>query len=279
MEREPDMNDTARRFRELHADGCFLLPNPWDVGGARVLEQLGFEALASSSAALAFAHGLPDRPDALSLELVLEHLATLAAATSLPLNADFQAGYAATPEGVAENVERCVATGVAGLSIEDARGDGTPGLYELSEAVERVAAARAALDAVAPEVVLTGRAERFLVDQPDLDVVITRLTAYADAGADCLFAPGLTNAEQIREVVAAVAPKPVNVLVAAPIGLSLGDLAELGVRRVSLGSALSRVTWGALLGFAQQLRETGRFDGLAGAASFADLNARFERDA
>lgn len=273
------MNETARRFRELHAHGCFLLPNPWDVGGARVLEQLGFEALASSSAALAFAHGLPDRPDALSLELVLEHLATLAAATSLPLNADFQAGYAATPDGVAENVKRCVATGVAGLSIEDARGDGTPGLYELSEAVERVAAARAALDAVAPEVVLTGRAERFLVDQPDLDVVITRLTAYADAGADCLFAPGLTSAEQIRELVAAVAPKPVNVLVAAPTALSLDDLAELGVRRVSLGSALSRVTWGALLGFAQQLRDTGRFDGLAGAASFAELNARFERDA
>lgn len=270
------MTDRAQRFRDLHAEGCFVLPNPWDVGSAIALKQLGYQALASSSAALAFAHGLPDRPDALELELVLEHLSLLAGATYLPLNADFQSGYSDSLEGVAENVALCAATGVAGLSIEDARPDGEPALFEIDEAAERIAAARAALDAHAPELVLTGRAERFLVGEPDLDDVVRRLVAYSEAGADCLFAPGLSTRGQIREVVSAVAPKPVNVLVSAPTELTLADLAELGVRRVSMGSSLARVAWGAMLAYARGVHDNGRFDGLENAAGFDELNARFD---
>jgi 2-methylisocitrate lyase-like PEP mutase family enzyme len=250
------------------------MPNPWDPGSAWALAELGFAALATTSAGFAFSRGLPDSPTSLSLEPVLAHVAELVAATALPVNADFQAGYAADPEGVAASVGRCVEAGVAGLSIEDATGTAGAPLFELSEAVERVAAARTAIDAAGGEVLLTARAECFLVGTPDpLDEAIRRLGAYAEAGADVLFAPGVREPDQIRAIVDAVRPKPVNVLVGGAGGPTVAEIAELGVRRISLGSALARVAWGAFLRAAATVAEDGSFDGLAGAAAFADLNA------
>jgi 2-methylisocitrate lyase-like PEP mutase family enzyme len=274
------MSDVSKKraaFRALHESGCFVIPNPWDVGSARALEALGFPALAGTSAGFAFSLGLPDSPTALDLDPVLGHLRELVAATGLPLNADFQAGYAADAEGVAENVGRCIETGVAGLSIEDSTGRSEQPLYELGEAVERIAAARAAIDAAGGEVLLTGRAECFLVGHDDpLSESIRRLQAYAEAGADVLFAPGVREREDVAAIVDAVHPKPVNVLMSANTGLRVGDLAELGVRRVSLGSALARVAWGAFLSAARRIAEDGEFSALDAAATFADLNAMFE---
>ncbi len=273
------MTDLAARraaFRALHAQGCFVMPNPWDRGSAIALSQLGFPALASSSAALAFSRGLPDTPTALSRDEVLAHLRELGAATSLPLNADFQAGYAADAEGVAQNVRLCVECGVAGLSIEDATGEPGRPLFELPAAVERVRAARAAIDAAGGGVLLTARAECHLVGHPDaLAESIRRLTAYAEAGADVLYAPGLQGAGAIRAVVEAVAPRPVNVLVGAATGLRLADVAALGVRRISLGSALARTAWTAFLRAADALASAGELGGLAGIATTGELSTLF----
>jgi 2-methylisocitrate lyase-like PEP mutase family enzyme len=242
----------------------------------RALESLGFAALATTSAGFAFTRALPDAPDALGVDAVLEHIAELVAAATVPVNADFQAGYGADPGGVATNVARCVQTGVAGLSIEDTRPSGE--LFELDEAVERVAAARAAIDASDGGVLLTARAECFLTGHADArDEAIRRLGAYAQAGADVLYAPGVREREDIRAIVSAVAPKPVNVLMGADTGLRVGDLAELGVRRISVGSALARVAWGAFLAAAREIAADGSFGGLDGAAPFTELNALFSR--
>jgi 2-methylisocitrate lyase-like PEP mutase family enzyme len=264
-------------FRRLHESGCFVLPNPWDAGTALYLQHLGFQALATTSAGYAFTRGLPDEARAIPRDVMLAHVRDIAAATPLPVNADFQSGYADEPEGVAANVALCVATGVAGLSIEDATGDDTSPLYEDRLAVERVQAARAAIDASGLPVVLTARCEAWLVGHPDpARVALERLAAFAGAGADCLFAPGVRDPRQIAAIVKAVSPKPVNVLVSAPGDeLAVSRLADLGVRRISVGSALARVAWGAFIRAARTLAETGSFDGLAGAAPFAELNGLF----
>jgi 2-methylisocitrate lyase-like PEP mutase family enzyme len=263
-------------FRKLHASGCFLLPNPWDVGSARYLQSLGFKALATTSAGFAFSRGLPDEVSALPRDLMLAHIREIAAATSLPVNADFQSGYASEPEGVAESVALCVATGVAGLSIEDSTGDAATPLYAEEMAIDRVRAARAAIDIAGVPVLLTARCEAWLVGHPDASrVALRRLAAFAEAGADCLYAPGVKDLDEIARIVKAVAPKPVNVLVSAPGGdLTLPRLAEIGVRRISVGSALARVAWGAFMKAARGLAE-GSFEGLAGAAPFGELNGLF----
>ena len=262
------------RFRELHETGCFVIPNPWDRGTVRALEAGGFPALATTSAGFAFSRGRPDVPDALGVEDVLEHVAEIAAAASVPVNADFQSGYSATSDGVAENVRRCVATGVAGLSIEDAANRN--GLHALEEAVDRVRAARAAIDETGTGVLLTARSECFLYGVADpRAVAIERLNAYSDAGADVLFAPGVASREDIAAIVEAVAPKPVNVLMSTDTGLGVGDLERLGVRRISVGSALARVAWGALLRATRLISQEGSFAGLSEAAPFGELNELF----
>ncbi len=264
------------RFRALHEGGCFVIPNPWDAGTVRVLQEMGFQALASTSAGYGFSRGLPDEPGALGVEGVLGHLAELVSAARVPVNADFQSGYAQEAEGVAANVERCVAVGVAGLSIEDTRADGESALYELGEAVERVGAARGAIDASGADVLLTGRAECFLLDHPDpLKESIRRLQAYAEAGADVVFAPGVRTREDIATLVAELSPKPLNVLMSTNTGLAVADLAELGVRRISVGSALARAAWGAFLRASRAIAAEGSFAGLEGAAPFAELNGLF----
>jgi 2-methylisocitrate lyase-like PEP mutase family enzyme len=264
-------------FRRLHESGCFVIPNPWDVGSAVYLQHLGFKALATSSAGFAFTRGRPDALGALPVGDVLGHVREVVAATSIPVNADFQAGFADTDEGVAENVKLCVSTGVAGLSIEDVTGDVVSPLHERSRAIERLRAARKAIDATGIPVVLTARCEAWLVEHPDARrVALDRLVAFAAAGADCLFAPGLRDPAAIAEIVKAVAPKPVNVLVSKPSpGLSVPRLRDLGVRRISVGSALARVAWGAFIRAATSIAETGSFDALEGAAPFADLDAVF----
>jgi 2-methylisocitrate lyase-like PEP mutase family enzyme len=250
------------------------MPNPWDRGTARALEQLGYKALATSSAGLSFSRGAPDALGALPLEAVLEHLAEIAGSVDVPVNADFQSGYASSPEDVAANVRRCVDTGVAGLSIEDATG--ADALFELPHAIERVVAARSAIDSAAADVLLTARAECFLVGHPKpLEESVRRLQAYAATGADVLFAPGVRERDDIRVIVEAVQPKPVNLLLSANTGLSVDDLAELGVRRISVGSALARVAWGAFLRAASEIAQQGSFGGLDGAAPFTQLNELF----
>jgi len=262
--------DKRIAFRKLHEAGCFVIPNPWDVGSARYLVHLGFKALASTSAGLAFSRGVAD--NAVGRDAVLAHLSELATAVDVPVNADFENGFAHDPEGVAQSVRLCAQTGVAGLSIEDSTGDAAAPLYDLPLAIERMRAAREA----APDVVLVGRAEGFLVGRPDLDDVIQRLRAYSDAGADCLYAPGLRSREHIAAVVAAVAPKPVNVLIGAPIGFTVDDLAQLGVRRISVGGALARAAWGGFMRAAKQIAEHGTFDELANAPPHGTLNALFK---
>ena len=267
-------------FRALHESGCFVLPNPWDVGSAVYLQHLGFKALATTSAGFAFTQGLPDSVSAVPRDLMLAHIRDVVAATPLPVNADFQTGYADEPEGVARNVALCIATGVAGLSIEDATGNAAAPLYGLDLAVERIRAARAAIDASGLPVVLTARCEAYLVGQSDpFDTALKRLVAFADAGADCLFAPGVREAAEIAAMVKAVSPRPVNVLVSAPSPAhSIARLADLGVRRISVGSALARVAWGAFMRAAQDIKNTGSFDGLAGAASFSEINVVMGRE-
>lgn len=264
-------------FRALHESGCFVLPNPWDVGTALYLRHLGFKALATTSAGVAFARGLPDAVGALPCDAMLAHIREIVAATPLPVNADFQSGYAREPDGVASNVTLCVQTGVAGLSIEDATGDGAAPLYERGLAVERIRAARAAIDAAGTPVVLTARCEAWLVGHPDpTRTALDRLVAFADAGADCLYAPGVRDPDTIAALVKAVAPKPLNVLMSAPVpGLSVSRLADLGVRRISVGSALARVAWGAFMRAARSLAEADSFDAFADAAQFSEINGLF----
>ena len=280
----PRMNPTAaspasavERFRALHASGCFVLPNPWDAGTAVYLHRLGFQALATTSAGVAFTRARPDTTPALPLDEMLAHAREIVEATPLPVNCDFQNGFAHEPDLVATNVSACVATGVAGLSIEDSTGHPETPLYDRALAIERVHAARAAIDATKIPVVLTGRCEAWLVGDPDAyRTALDRLVAYAEAGADCLYAPGVREPEQIAAIVKAVAPKPVNVLMSAPSPvLTVAKLGELGVRRISVGSALSRVAWGAFIRAAKSIAETGTFDALGDAASFAELNAMF----
>ena len=266
-------------FRKLHEQGCFVIPNPWDPGTARYLRRLGFPALATTSAGFAFSRGLPDADRAVSRAEMLAHIADMLASVELPVNADFESGYAHRPEGVAEGVRLCVETGVAGLSIEDATGDRGEPLYELSLAAERIRAARAAIDASGADVLLTARAECFLTGHPEpLREAIRRLQAYAEAGADVLFAPGLRRPEDIRELLAAVRPKPVNVLMSVNAGLKVADLAELGVRRISVGSALARAAWTGFINAARALSTEGSFAGFDGAVPFADLNGFFRDD-
>ena len=290
------MNDTSAaqtsaisRFRALHASGCFVLPNPWDVGTALYLQHLGFQALATTSAGFAFSRGLSDSVSAVPRDLMLEHIREVVAATPLPMNADFQTGYAHEPEGVAANVALCVATGVAGLSIEDALETGlasegeakasTAPLYEFDLAVERIKAARAAIDASGIPVVLTARCEAWLVGQPNpLDVSLERLVAFAEAGADCLYAPGVSQPDEIEAIVKAVSPKPVNVLVSRfNSDLTVTRLSDLGVRRISVGSALACVAWGGFMGAARSIAETGSFQSLADAAAYAEINDLFRQ--
>lgn len=273
----PVTSDVVSSFRALHESGCFVMPNPWDVGSALYLQHLGFKALATSSAGFAFTRGLPDTVTAIGLDAMLAHVREVALATSLPVNADFQSGFADELEHLADNVKLCVQTGAAGLSIEDATGDAAAPLYDRARAVERVRAARSAIDSTGVPVLLTARCEAWLVGSPDPARVATdRLVAFAEAGADCLYAPGVRDLPTIATLVTAVAPKPVNVLVSAPDpDLTLTRLADLGVRRISVGSALARVAWGAFMRAAQSMAETGAFDSLGGAAPFADLNTVF----
>jgi 2-methylisocitrate lyase-like PEP mutase family enzyme len=266
---------SARRaaFRRLHERGCFVLPNPWDVGSARWLQHLGFPALATTSAGYAFSMGLPD--GAVPRAAVLRHIREIVEATDVPVNADFESGFAPDPAGVAESVRLCVDTGVAGLSIEDSTGDPAAPLHELSVAVERLKAARAAVDASGTGVVLTARAECHLVGHPDpLRESIRRLEAYAAAGADCLYAPGLRTREAVAAVVKAVAPKPVNVLASAPV-FTVRELEDLGVRRVSVGSTLMRVALGAFLRSAREIAQDGTFQRFAEAAPHAEIDSLF----
>jgi 2-methylisocitrate lyase-like PEP mutase family enzyme len=269
--------EKARQFRALHhGPGVFVIPNPWDVGTARYLAHLKFPALATTSAGMAFSQGLADGTGAVSREMMLAHIAEIVRATDLPVNADFESGYAIEPAGVAESVRLCVHTGVAGLSIEDSTGEKGKPLFELPLGVERIKAARAAIDATQTPVLLTGRAECFLVGHPDpLRESIKRLQAYADAGADVLYAPGVRTREQIDAVVRAVAPKPVNVLISRNIGFTVSDLAELGVRRISVGSGLALVAWGAFMAAARELAEHGSFDAFANAANYGEINGLF----
>jgi len=272
----PSVSDKRRMFKELHRSGCFVIPNPWNVGTARYLQGLGFKALATTSSGFAHAQGYTD--GAVPLDQVLAHFRETAAAADIPLNADFEDGHADDADGVAKNVQLVIDTGVAGLSIEDSTGDAANPLYEFDEAVTRVRAARAAIDKADGEVVFTGRSEGFICGRPDLDETIRRLKAYADAGADCLYAPGIKTREQIAAVVKAVAPKPVNFLMSTATNFSVADLAELGVRRISVGGTLARVVWTAFSRSAREIAEQGRFDSFNNTMSNAELNAFFRDD-
>ena len=269
----PSIATKRRVFRQLHGSGCFVIPNPWDVGSALFLQSLGFKALATTSSGFAWSRGHAD--NAISRDMALEHLRALVDATDLPVNADFESGFAADTAGVAESVRLAVATGVAGLSIEDSTGDAARPLFEIGEAVDRMRAARGAIDRAGGDTLLVGRAECFLVGRPDLEETIRRLQAYSDAGADCLYAPGLRTPAQISAVVAAIAPKPLNLLVGSASDLTVQQIAALGVRRVSVGGALARSAWGGFMRAAKSLAEHGQFDGFADAASGNELNALF----
>jgi 2-methylisocitrate lyase-like PEP mutase family enzyme len=271
----PSVADKRRTFHALHQSGCFVIPNPWDAGSARYLASLGFKALATTSSGFAWSRARADNH--VDRETVLAHLADIVAATDLPVNADFESGFAVDAAGVAQSVRLAVATGVAGLSIEDSTGDAAHPLYALDEAVARIRAARGAIDATGGDTLLVGRAECFLVGKPELAETIARLRAYANAGADCLYAPGIRTREDIAAVVEAVAPKPVNLLIGWPSDFSVSDVAALGVRRISVGGALARSAWGGFMRTAKSIAEQGRFDGFADAAPGAALNALFAR--
>jgi 2-methylisocitrate lyase-like PEP mutase family enzyme len=264
--------DKRAAFRKLHETGCFVLPNPWDVGSARALAHLGFKAIASTSAGYAWSIGRAD--NRVTVDDVCEHLTALCKAVDLPVNADFEGGFAHKPEKVAINVARAVATGVAGLSIEDSTGDKANPLYERAFAIERIKAARAAIDADNSGALLVGRCEGFLVGLTDLTMVIDRLSAYAEAGADCLYAPGIKSKEQIAAVVQAVHPKPVNLLIGAT-GLSVAEVADLDVRRISVGGSLARVAWGGFMKASREILQQGTFTELGNGFPGAELNKMF----
>jgi 2-methylisocitrate lyase-like PEP mutase family enzyme len=269
----PSTAEKRRAFRALHQEGCFVIPNPWDVGSARYLASLGFKALATTSAGAAWAMGFADGetpPDHM-----LKHIAEIVGATDLPVNADFEGAYADTPADVAKGVRACIETGVAGLSVEDYTNKPDDPLYDFHTAVARVRAARQAIDAAGGDVLLIGRAEGLIRNRPDFEDIIRRLNAYAAAGADCLYAPGLATREQIAAVVQAAAPKPVNVLMGQPSPLTVKDLAELGVRRISVGGSLARAAWSGAMRAAKLIAEEGSFNGFADATPGAALNAMF----
>lgn len=275
MPLRPSIADKRRAFHRLHETSCFVIPNPWDVGSARYLQGLGFKALATTSSGFAWSHGHPD--GGMSRDRVLDHLAEMVEATDVPINADFEHGFAPDAAGLADSVRLAVQTGVAGLSIEDSTGNQSQPLFDTDVAVERMRAARKAIDKAGADTMLVGRAECFLVGQPDIDHAIARLRAYANAGADCLYAPGISSVEHISAVVAAIHPKPVNLLIGFNADLTLAQIAELGVRRVSVGGALARAAWGGFMRAANLILEQGRFDGFADAASGGTLNKIFRR--
>ncbi|HVT38707.1 MAG TPA: isocitrate lyase/phosphoenolpyruvate mutase family protein [Gemmatimonadaceae bacterium] len=266
-------SDRVSVFRKLHESGCFVIPNPWDLGSARLLAQLGFPALATTSSG--FAWSLGRRDNHVSLEETLAHLQLVSGGVEVPVNADFEGGFAIAPDDVGANVTAATATGVAGLSIEDSTGDGARPLFEFTLSVERIKAARRAIDRSGTGVLLTGRSEGFIVGQPDLAETIRRLTAYAEAGADCLYAPGLRAIGDIKAVVAAVAPKAVNALVGSDFA-TVAELAASGVRRISVGGALARAAWAGFLQAATEIAEHGTFTSLARGVPFAELERRFE---
>jgi len=267
----------ARRaaFRALHLEGCFVLPNPWDVGSTVMLQGLGFKALATTSSGHAWSLALAD--GSAPRAALLEHLRAMVAATDLPVNADFESGFGVDPTAVAESVRMAIDTGVAGISIEDSTGSREDPIRRLDDAVARMRATRAAIDASGGDTLLVGRAENFFAGRPDLDDTIARLKAYGEAGADCLYAPGLRSRTHIEAVVKALAPKPVNLLVGSASEFTVADIAAMGVRRVSVGGAMARAAWGGFLRAARRLAEDGRFDGFDGAASGDELNATFAR--
>jgi 2-methylisocitrate lyase-like PEP mutase family enzyme len=262
-------DDRVATFHRLHSSGCFVMPNPWDAGSARVLVSMGFKALATTSAGFAWTTGRPDSH--VTLDAVLEHLRAVVDAVAVPVNADFEGGYAVEPDQVAENVRLAAATGIAGLSIEDSTGDKAQPLHDVDLAVERIRAARRAIDESGTGVVLTGRSEGFVVGRPDIDETIKRLRAYAEAGADCLYAPRIGTAEQVAAIVGAVAPKPVNLLINAPF-ITVSQAAALGVRRISVGGTLARTAWGGFLQAAQEIADAGTFSHFA---QLPDVDALF----
>ena len=271
----PSIAERRDTFHKLHEAGCFVMPNPWNVGTARYFQGLGFKALATTSSGFAHAQGCAD--GAVPREMMLQHLRDIVEAADLPVNADFEGGYADTPEGVAESVRLGVETGVAGLSIEDSTGDPAKPLYDFDLAVARVRAARAAIDKAGSKAVFTARTEGFICGRPDLDETIRRLKAFAELGADCLYPPGIKTREQITAVVKAVAPKPVNLLVSTS-ALTVAEIAAMGVRRISVGGTLARVAWTAVMQSARQIAETGKFDSFAGVIPNSELNALFRAD-
>ncbi len=268
-------SDKRRTFRKLHESGCFVIPNPWNVGSARYLQGLGFKALATTSSGYAHSQGLSDGD--VTRDMVLTHCREIAQAADVPVNADFEGGYADDPEGVAANVKLCVATGVAGLSIEDFTGNEADPLYPFDLAVARVRAARNAIDAQGGDVVFTARTEGFIHGRPDMAETIRRLKAFVEAGADCLYAPGIRTREQIDAVVQAVAPKPVNLLMPGALGFTVNDIAEMGVRRISVGGTLARVAMHAFIKAAAEIANDGKFDSFAGIMPNAELNKFFSR--
>ncbi len=272
----PSTDDKRRAFRQLHEAGCFVIPNPWDVGSALYLQSLGFKALATTSSGFAWSQGRPD--NGITRDMALAHLRAMVAATDVPVNADFESGFAKDAAGVEESVRLAVETGVAGLSIEDSTGDTVKPLFELGAAVERIRAARRAIDKEGGDTLLVGRAECFFVGRPNLDETIERLKAYANAGADCLYAPGIATRDQIAAVVTAVAPKPFNLLVGSASELTVDEISALGVRRISVGGALARSAWGGFMRAARSIAEHGKFDEFASAASGRELNALFHVD-
>ena len=267
-----DQADRCRVFRQLHQSGCFVIPNPWDVGSARLLGQLGFQALATTSSGHAWSLGKPD--NAVSLEEALAQLRSITRAVAVPVNADFEGGFATAPEAVAANVAAATATGIAGLSIEDSTSDLSQPLLDLTLAVERIRAARRAIDESGTGVLLTARSEGFIVGRPDLAETIRRLTAYAEAGAECVYAPGLRAKGDIKAVIDAVAPTPVNILVGSDFA-TVTELAEAGARRISVGGALARAAWAAFLQAAREIAEHGTFTNLARAVPFDTINGAF----
>lgn len=250
------LDDRARTFRSLHASGCFVMPNPWDAGSARALEQMGFKALATTSAGFAWTLGRADNQ--VRLDEALEHLRVIAATVNVPVNADFEGGFAVDPEQVAANVRLAAATGIAGLSIEDSTGNELHPLHEFDLAVERIRASRQAIDESGAGIVLTARSEGFVVGRPDIDETIRRLSAYAEAGADCLYAPRIDAVEHVAAIVAAVSPKPVNLLINAPF-MTVAEAADLGVRRISVGGTLARTAWAGFLQAAKEIADAGTF--------------------
>ncbi len=266
------VTDRCRAFRRLHEAGCFVIPNPWDAGSARVLAQLGFSALATTSSAYAWSQGTRDNH--VSIEQALTGFRSIAESVEVPVNGDFEGGFAVEPENVSSNVARAVATGIAGVSIEDSTGDPSSPLFDFTLAVERIKAARQAIDASGTGVLLTGRSEGFIAGRPDLAETIRRLVAYADAGAECLYAPGIREKDAIRAVVDAVSPKPVNLLVGGDF-ITVAEAAALGVRRISVGGALARAAWTGFLQAAKEIAEQGTFSRLARAIPFAEVEGLF----